>query len=150
MDDQVPELHRVVGLTLGDVPIAYPFKALFQEPVLYQTLGGQEIVLLFDEDTTSPVAELRFRDSRSVGSVGVFLPLVNDQRLTFKKEEKYFVDQETGSTWNVAGKAIAGKLEGKSLVPVFHTKPFWFYWASANPDTEVYKPEVFDLSKYDF
>ena len=140
VDDRLPVLERVVGLNVADTAIAYPFTALSQEPVLYQTIDGKEFVFFFDQSTISVLDQRVIQESRPVGSVGAFLPVVDGQRLTFRKEGQSFIDEETGSTWNIVGRAVAGELEGKSLAKVFHTQPFWFYWQSAHPDTEVYEP----------
>ena len=139
LDARLPATERVVGLTLGGSPIAYPFQTLSRKSVLYQTLGGQEVVILFAAQTVSPTDQRFIQESRAVGNAGVFLPVVDGRRMTLRKEGGVFLDQETGSTWNILGKAIAGALKGHSLPPVFHTQPFWFYWQALHPDTEVYQ-----------
>jgi hypothetical protein len=72
---------------------------------------------------------------RDVGSVGVFLPEATGRVLTFAADGSVFVDEETGSTWNVLGQAIDGPLEGTALEPVPHLDTFWFAWFSYNPGT---------------
>ena len=48
-----------------------------------------------------------------------------------------FVDEETGSVWDIFGRAIWGELEGLQLTRVIHSDHFWFAWQAFHPDTEV-------------
>jgi Protein of unknown function (DUF3179) len=66
--------------------------------------------------------------------------MLNGQRLTFARAGDRIVDTETGSTWNVLGQAIGGKLIGKQLDPVVSVNHFWFSWAAFKPETRVYQP----------
>ncbi|MGH8007541.1 MAG: DUF3179 domain-containing (seleno)protein [Candidatus Binatia bacterium] len=48
------------------------------------------------------------------------------------------MDEETGSQWDVLGKARAGALAGTELAPVLHfSKVFWFSWAVFRPGTKL-------------
>ena len=51
-----------------------------------------------------------------------------------------FVDEETGSTWNIQGLAVGGPLEGHQLERVEHLDTFWFALAAFEPDTRVINP----------
>ena len=46
-------------------------------------------------------------------------------------------DRQTGSTWNILGRALAGPLEGRRLTPIQHGNHFWFAWAVFRPNVEV-------------
>ena len=48
-----------------------------------------------------------------------------------------FEDDETGSRWDVLGRARSGPLEGTQLDAVEHLDTFWFAWAAFSPDTEL-------------
>ncbi|MCK4960378.1 MAG: DUF3179 domain-containing protein, partial [Planctomycetes bacterium] len=50
-----------------------------------------------------------------------------------------FVDEQTGSTWDIAGRATAGQLKGSQLKPIVHGDYFAFAWLVFEPDTEVYR-----------
>jgi hypothetical protein len=65
---------------------------------------------------------------------------VNGRKLTFKARGLQFVDDQTKSTWNILGQAIAGPLAGRRLEPIVHGNHFWFSWASYRPQTRVYAP----------
>jgi len=48
------------------------------------------------------------------------------------------VDDQTGSTWDIFGRAVSGPLEGRSLDMVISVESFWFDWAAFHPDTRIY------------
>ena len=48
-----------------------------------------------------------------------------------------FMDDETGSTWTIAGTAIDGPLTGRSLERVEHLDTFWFAWSAYRPTTTL-------------
>ena len=59
-------------------------------------------------------------------------------QLTFERTSNGFVDDQTGSTWNVLGQAIEGELTGSQLTPVVHANLFWFSWAAFRSETVIY------------
>jgi hypothetical protein len=68
----------------------------------------------------------------------VFRTEAAGRALTFRTEGDDFVDDETGSRWNILGKAVDGPLAGEELTPVFHGDHFWFAWAAFRPDTRIF------------
>jgi hypothetical protein len=48
-----------------------------------------------------------------------------------------FRDRETGSTWDIGGRAVAGPLEGERLEQVPSDDQFWFALAAFFPHTEI-------------
>jgi hypothetical protein len=63
---------------------------------------------------------------------------VDEQILTFSaRGDGQFVDQETGSTWDIFGEAMAGPLQGTQLVSLPHHDTFWFAWAAFVPNGEL-------------
>ena len=67
----------------------------------------------------------------------MFVPEIDGERLTFVRTEAGFVDDQTATTWDVLGHAVAGPLEGSQLEAVSHLDTFWFSWTAFHPDTEV-------------
>jgi hypothetical protein len=59
--------------------------------------------------------------------------------LTFRKTSEGFVDEQSGSVWNIAGKCISGEWKGRALWPLVHGNHFAFAWFAFHPDTEIYK-----------
>ncbi|MBI4305476.1 MAG: DUF3179 domain-containing protein [Chloroflexi bacterium] len=60
------------------------------------------------------------------------------QRLTFTVAGGNITDDETGSTWNIAGLATGGPFKGRALLPVIHGNHFWFAWAAFQPQTRIW------------
>ncbi|HLJ97649.1 MAG TPA: DUF3179 domain-containing (seleno)protein, partial [Gemmataceae bacterium] len=49
-----------------------------------------------------------------------------------------FVDTETGSRWDIAGRAVSGELKGWTLTWLDSTQVKWYAWAAEYPETTVY------------
>lgn len=137
-DPRLNAVDRVIAITFGDEAKAYPYKTLAKENVVMDTVGGQDVVIFWKEGTTSALDGGSIADSRDVGAATVFDPNLDGQKLTFTWDGTNFVDDQTGSVWNMFGTAESGELAGKSLAPVQHANHFWFAWAAFRPDTVVY------------
>ncbi len=74
-----------------------------------------------------------------MGTGLAYLRTLDGQVLTFESQgDDTFVDSETGTTWDLLGKAISGPLAGEQLTAALHTNELWFAWAAFNPDAQVY------------
>ena len=147
-DARVLPMERVVGLSVGDQDVAYPFLLLQRHPVINDTVNGKELVIFHTSDTLSVFSgpltpDLRRGPNRVVGSAAVYEPFVDGRKLIFKAQDGAIVDEQTGSRWNIAGHAVSGPLEGSRLTPVVHGTHFWFAWFAFNPDTIVRTAEDF-------
>ncbi|MEK7863193.1 MAG: DUF3179 domain-containing (seleno)protein, partial [Chloroflexota bacterium] len=60
--------------------------------------------------------------------------------LTFHVAGRAFRDDETGSTWTVAGLAVAGPHAGRRLRAMDYEVTYWFIWSAFRPETEVRRP----------
>ncbi len=137
-DERLLPMERVAALELDGQPVAFPFLVLERERVVHYPEGQPGIVVFFQSGTASALDQSRIADSRDVGATGVFEATHEGRALTFRSENGGFVDEQTGSTWNVLGQAVAGPLTGQSLTPVVHGSHFWFAWAAFAPETVVY------------
>jgi hypothetical protein len=138
-DGRLPAMERVVAVELEGESVAYPFTSLEEQRVVHDSVGGVPIVVLHQPGAVSALDKGYIPASRDVGAAGTFRPEVQGQTLTFSASEEGFVDEETGSTWNILGQAVAGPLEGSRLEPVEHGNHFWFAWAAFKPDTRVWQ-----------
>ncbi|WP_040606381.1 DUF3179 domain-containing protein [Salisaeta longa] len=138
-DDRLLPMQRVVGVRRGTAARAYPLKGLRTARVVHDTLGGTPLVVLWSPGTASALDERRIRNSRDVGTAGVFRPVVNGQHLTFTANaDGTFTDRQTGSTWRVTGRATSGPLAGTTLDTVPHQFIFWFAWSVFHPNTALH------------
>ncbi len=137
-DPRLQAVDRVVVVVNGDTAKAYPYKILTAEKVVADAVGNQDVVIFWKSGTTSALDAASIADSRDVGAATVFDPNLNGQTLTFSWDGTNFVDDQTGSQWNIFGESIGGELAGQQLTPVQSANQFWFAWAAFRPDTEVY------------
>ncbi len=49
-----------------------------------------------------------------------------------------FTDSRTQSHWDIAGRAMAGPLKGKTLDWLDGVQVKWFAWAAEYPETSLY------------
>lgn len=140
VDDRYPALERVVGVTVGETEKAYPFSALQEERVVNDEIDGQPVVVFWGaSDTADALDSGVIADAQSIGTAIAYDPVIEDRRLTFEATgDTEFIDNETGTTWTILGKAIAGELEGEELELVTHRNEFWFAWQAFFPDAEVW------------
>ncbi|MGI9647583.1 MAG: DUF3179 domain-containing protein [Acidimicrobiia bacterium] len=139
LDDRFPALERVVNVTLGDTAKAYPFSVIAASPAINDTVAGSDIVVLWGGDTADALDAGEIVLAEGIGTGIAFNRAVGDQVLTFTAVgDGAFVDDETGSVWDLNGTALTGPLAGTQLEPVVHGNEFWFAWAAFNPEAEVY------------
>ncbi len=128
----------MVPLNDVGVDVAYLLDILAEVGVINDTQVGRHLVVFHKPGTSSALGARVIANTKDVGATGVFDPQLKDQKLTFKRVGDNFVDEQTGSTWNILGQAIDGPLVGEQLEPVVHADHFWFSWAAFRPDTVIY------------
>ncbi len=101
-----------------------------------------EAVVFFKPGTLSALDKRRIDDSCDVGATGIFDARLDGRKLTFRPDGDRFVDNETGTVWNILGQAIDGHLAGSQLTDIVHGNHFWFAWGVFKPDTLVYRGMV--------
>jgi len=135
-------MARVLIVVLDGEAVAYPFDALKKVHVVNDTIGKTNVVVLWTPGTASPLDTDSIAGGRDVGAATVYLRTLAGQPLTFKFDGTNIVDKETGSAWDILGRATSGQLAGKTLTPVVAVNSFWFAWAVYQPHTRVYEPDL--------
>jgi len=138
VDERLRPMARVVTVSLADVDVAYPLDILAEVGVIHDRQGEQDLVVFHAPGTASALDGGSIAGSRDVGATGVFDPNLDGQTLTFQRVGTTFVDDQTGSVWNIVGQVIEGPLAGERLTPIISADHFWFSWAAFRPDTVVY------------
>ena len=136
----LPPVARVLTIDLNGEAVASPYDTLVDVQVIDDTVGGQPVAVFWATGTASALDAGSIAAGRDVGSAAAYSRMLDGRDLSFYLSNGQILDQETGSEWNVLGKAIAGKLEGKRLSPVVAINHFWFSWAAFKPETRVYQP----------
>lgn len=138
-DGRLLPKERVVAVTVGNTDVAFPFSLLAKERLVTYALDGRDIVVFFKPGTRSALGSREIASAEDVGAAAVFEAHVGDRTLNFRAQGDVFVDEQTGSRWNIIGQAIEGPLRGKKLAPVVHANHFWFAWAAFKPGTTIYR-----------
>lgn len=137
---QLPPVARVLTVDLNGEAVAYPYDTLEEIGVANDVVGGEEIVVVWQTGTASPLGNSTTANGQNVGAAAAFSRTADAQTLTFEADHGAIKDLETGSTWNVLGTATGGPLEGTQLDPVVAINHFWFSWAAFRPETSIYQP----------
>jgi hypothetical protein len=137
-DDRLPAMARVVAVSLGGEDVAYPFTLLRERPAINDEVGEVPVAVFWKSGTASALDSRRISEGRDVGSTGVFDRRHGGRVLSFDPvREGRFRDRETGSEFDVLGRAISGPLRGMRLEPIPHGNHFWFAWGVFKPSTKV-------------
>ena len=141
-DGRLQPKERVAAVSIGGADVAFPFPVLAEERVVNHVVGGRDIVVFYEPGTCSALDTRAIASGKDVGATGVFDPVVDGIKLSFAFEASgagAIVDEQTGRTWNILGKAVAGPLAGTALTRIVHQDHLWFAWAAFKPDTVVYR-----------
>lgn len=136
-DKRLPPFDKVLGVILPPSPPgpereavrrAYPIKAVQEAGgVVNDTAGSISVAVFLDPETQTAVA---------------LFPVLEGRKLTFEARKPdgrvAFYDRETGSRWNIEGRAEDGPLAGKSLARLENHLSQWYGWAAYYPDTTIY------------
>ena len=129
IDDRRPPKERVLGIPVGDDRgLALPFGELDDGStarVVEVTVGGEEIVVFWSRDARGAMA---------------YRPMLDGQSLTFSTTENgRFVDDETGRTWTLDGRATDGSARLEPVKTAYMS--FWFAWPVFQPKTDIWTDE---------
>ena len=139
-DGRLEAMERIVALENDDEHLAVPFSVLAEERVANVRVGALDVVVFWAPGTASAVDNATISRGRDVGSSTTFAPDFGGRRLTFEPVgDGAFRDRETGSTWNLSGKATRGPASGTQLSEIVHGNHFWFAWAVFRPETEIWR-----------
>ncbi|MFD2515785.1 DUF3179 domain-containing protein [Pontibacter locisalis] len=138
-DKRLPPMERVVDVESKGNRKIYPFSVIEKKGVINDTFHNKHIVIFYKSGTVSVLDERDISKSRNVGSATLFNAVLDGKKLTFLKKGDQFTDQETGSTWDITGRSIAGPMKGKQLRVEPHSNHLAFAWLAFYPESEIYK-----------
>jgi hypothetical protein len=140
VDDALPPKERVAAVRTGDgSAVVYPFSRLARDAPVNDVIDGRPVVVMFEPDVRSPLDSTTIGGGRQVGAAAVYERTVDRRTLTFRpgSAHREVRDRETGSTWDLSGRAIAGPLAGARLRQLPHDDQFWFALAAFFPDADI-------------
>jgi len=117
----------VIGIKTKGLEKAYDWNDLQKENFIQDTIGGNPVLLVLENDTSSFHAYSR---------------MLNGQTLFFVSNKllEQLTDSSTHSLWNLNGHCISGALKDAQLEPVSSYQEFWHSWKQFHPNTTQYKP----------
>ena len=102
---QLPPMARVLTLDGDGEAVAYPYEVLAEARVVNDVVGGLPVVVFWAPGVASALDASAVAEGRDVGTAVAFAPEVDGRRLTFQLDGERIVDAETGSEWNLLGRA---------------------------------------------
>jgi len=137
VDTRLAPKERVVALLDAAPPVVVPFARLRREPAVEVDAGSTPAVVLYEPGVASAIDADSIPRAKQVGTAGAFDRRVGGRALSFTRRGSGFVDRETGSSWDVTGRALGGRLRGTRLRALRHDEPFWFALASFAPEARI-------------
>ncbi len=138
-DGRLPSATPVLGVSEGEHARAYSLSALEKVGLIQETVGDQTWVVMYYGPTKTAAAY------RSLAA-----PVVKDKQpastpravtLLLDPDKKIptapFVDKETGSHWDITGRAVDGELKGQILPWLDGVQCQWFAWSAEYPATTI-------------
>ncbi len=124
-----PAKELVLGIREGSAAVAYPFGALADRGdavAVNDQVGTREVLVTYLFSRASARAF-----DRNVAGQTLSFTVASEGPFTLR-------DNETGSTWDWSGEAIAGPLQGERLTPLEDAWTlFWFAWSVFHPETQI-------------
>jgi hypothetical protein len=151
-DSRLPDETTVLGVAVDQQAKAYPLNRLEKAGLIQDKLNGKTYVVLWYGPTRTAAAYLPEAvpprkysgpqpDANGEPTVREEPPAAR-RRVTLVRDDKVpaapFSDQETASRWDIAGRAVEGKLKGWTLTWLDSVQVKWFAWAAEYPQTLLF------------
>lgn len=137
-DRRLPPMEKVIGVKLDNHQKAYPYSITRSKQIINDTVGNTLLLIAHTGGARSAMDAAEIEKSKESGSTGVFKRMLNGRELSFITEEGHIKDEQTGSIWTIAGKAVEGQYKGQQLEAVTFGDYFAFAWLVFWPETEIY------------
>ena len=139
-DKRLAPMERVIFIRKGKQQRLYPFSVFKERPVINDVVAGMPVVIFSKKGTLSALDASEIINSRTIPSATAWSRRVDGRELNFTLRQGKLIDIETGSHWDLLGRALSGPLTGQQLDKVDSGVHFAFAWLAFNPDTEIYSP----------
>lgn len=123
-DGRLHPKKRVLGVVGNSTQIAFPISDMSVFAIHHQSIGDEPHVIIGS-------AEYNFATAFKTDAI---FQSITD---SLNNDLFHFTDTETGSTWNLFGKAVSGELMGSQLEPATAYIAYWFAWAAFYPQSEI-------------
>ncbi len=135
VDNRVGADRFVLGVAHGKQARAYPLDTLTKAGIIREAVAGESWVILWNEPTRTAAAYLPIAaPPKKMAGAPRRVTLTLDRPDSLAP----FTDKETGSHWDIAGRAADGALKGWTLTWLDGTQIRWFAWSAEYPTTTLY------------
>ncbi len=138
VDPRLPPLERVLDIHVADHIMIYPFSIIAKKEVINEIFDKMPFVIFYHKDMVSVLDEDDFAKSKKIGSATAFRSDLDGVNYTFHKKGNYFIDNQTGSVWDITGYCREGTLKDKQLMFLPHSNHFAFAYLAFFPEAEIY------------
>jgi hypothetical protein len=121
LDPRLSPAATVLALKIEGEAVAYPLE-ISDPTVIHDEVGGSPVAVFIDPEARTGSA---------------FHPVAAGELLRFNWTDAGPVDENTGSRWDLSGRAVDGALSGERLEPLPTKTTFWFAIVAAEPDIEI-------------
>jgi len=125
LDDRLPAMTRVLGVSVGGARKAYPLAAVESAGIVRDTVGGTDIVIV----SSGPGRGATVYDSLGTAFVGLSGPPA-DRVLTDADELTWFVSEE----------GLLNTRNSRTRTSLPSQTAHWFAWSGAFPETALWTP----------
>ncbi|MBA3481237.1 MAG: DUF3179 domain-containing protein [Pirellulales bacterium] len=136
-DGRLPEDAKVLGVFEDGKARVYPLVLLAKSGMIQETENGHSRIVLWYAPTKTAAAFRPLASPPGEGNKGESRDVTLELNLADSMSP--FVDKETGSRWDIAGRAVEGELKGWTLQWLDGTQVKWFAWAAEYPETTIYQ-----------
>lgn len=140
VDGRLPAKARVTAIRTGATSaVVYPLERVRREVPLNDRVAGRPVVMFHDPGVVSVLDQAGISSSREVGASAVFDRRVDGRTLSFETDSRpgLVSDRQTGTLWDIAGRAVGGELAGSRLRRIVADDQFWFAIAAFFTDVEI-------------
>ncbi len=127
-DDRLPKKERVHGVVIPGSTRVYPISLFGEEvTVISDNLNGRNVVVVGNGTDNFVVS---FLNDSGDGTPISFTPVQNNYPIV--------MSDESGTMWNVFGKAVSGPGVGTQLTHARSFMGYWFSFAAFYPEVTIY------------
>jgi hypothetical protein len=133
IDDRVPSKNIVLGICQDGGNKAYPFATMPQDgAVINDVAGDLSLLVVYHAPSRTAIPY----DRRVDGQTLSFYLVEAKGALPVE-----FKDEQTGTRWDMLGRAVEGPLDGTQLRQIPAYNSMWFAWAAFFPETAIWNGE---------
>ena len=139
-DKRLPPMERILAITSENADsLLIPVSPLQNKPVLNIEFNEQSVVIVATTSAQSALDKSKIDESRLIPAAAAFAAHIDNKPLTFEWQNGKLVDKESGSSWNVFGKALDGPHKDKTLTQIDNGVHFAFAWLAFEPDSVIHE-----------